>query len=83
MSLRGRCKNKFCGIFNYSREVYILYCYAFSPTQAKEIFFRRLAKLHNVSVYTVRQVFDGSKPNFEIKIECEFMETENESLGCL
>ena len=66
------------GIFNYAHELIILYTYAFSPAQAKERFFRRLAKLHNVSVHAVRQIFDGSKPNFSIKIEMSFKEVEDE-----
>ena len=76
MSLQGQCKDKFCGMFNYSRELIILYCYAFSPIQAREIFFRRLAKMHGVEVYRVRQIFDGSQENFSIKVEMSFSESE-------
>lgn len=73
-------KNKHCwkGIFNYSRELLVLFCYAFSEKQAKEVFFRRLAKKHGVSVYAVRQIFDGSKDNMSIKIETEFHEVADE-----
>ena len=71
-------KSLYCGYFNYAHELIILYCYAYSIIQAREIFFRRLAKMHNVEVWRVRQIFDGSKPNFEVKIECKFTEIENE-----
>ena len=73
-----RVKHLYRGTFEYSHKLYILYTYAFSPTQAKEVFIRRLAKKHDVSIYAVRQIFDGSKPNFEVKIECKFTEIENE-----
>jgi hypothetical protein len=57
------------GIFNYSHELFILYCYAYSKAQAREVFFRRLAAKHEVSIQTVRGVFDGGKDNFSIEEE--------------
>ena len=70
----ARLKNLYCGVFNYSRQVTILYAYAYSPVQAKEVFLRRLAKEHDVGVYWVRKLFDGEKNNFEITLETEFRE---------
>jgi len=68
MKLKAK-KKKFKGIFNYSYELFILYAFAYTEAQAKEVFFRRLAKLHDVSVWTVRNHFDGNSDNFSIKIE--------------
>lgn len=69
-----KVKNLYEGKFNYSRQIYTLYAHAFSEPQAKEVFFRRLAKKHDVSIYTVRNQFDGSRDNFKIKIEMEIKE---------
>jgi hypothetical protein len=66
-----KVKNCYEGKFNYSRQIYTLYCHAYTEAQAKEVFFRRLAKLHDVSVWTVRNHFDGQKDNFRITKEGE------------
>ena len=60
-------KTKYVGEFNYRREMIILYCSAYSKAQAREIFFRRLSNIHEVSIATVRSYFDGSKDNFTIE----------------
>ncbi|HHT9146510.1 MAG TPA: hypothetical protein ACFYD4_12705 [Candidatus Wunengus sp. YC61] len=78
MSLQERCKQKYCGVFNYAHEVYILYCYAYSPAQAREILFKRLADKHGVEVCRVRQLFDGSKDNMSIMVEVNFKEVEDD-----
>ena len=53
----------------YRTEMQVLYCHAYSAAQAREMFFRRLAEKHDVSISVVRGVFDGSKSNFSIEIE--------------
>jgi hypothetical protein len=62
-------KIKWKGIFNYSREVFVLYAHAFSKAQAREIFFRRLSTLHNVSITAVRNHFLDDTDNFSIEEE--------------
>ena len=74
----GNCKQLFRGVFNYNRQVIILYRWAYSLSQAREVMFRTLSRKHNVSLYWVRGLFDGSKDNFEIKIETEFEEIKDE-----
>ena len=66
------------GIFNFNRELYILYAYAFSEKQAKEIFFRRLADRQDVGINTVRNFFNDEKPNYEITLELEIKEDEKD-----
>jgi hypothetical protein len=67
-------KNVYKGVFSYRCELERLFAHAYSKKQAKLIMCRRLAKDHDVSLATVLRLFDGSKPNFEITIETEFVE---------
>lgn len=62
-------KLKWKGIFNYAREVFVLYAHAYSKNQAREIFFRRLADIHNVSISAVRNHFLDDTDNFSIEEE--------------
>ena len=70
-----KVKNLYRGCFNYTREVHILYVFAFSAVQAKEIMLRRLAHKHGVSLYWVRGLFNGQVDNFEVRLEVEFKES--------
>jgi hypothetical protein len=70
----SKIKQRWKGIFNYSRELLILYCYAYTELQAREVFFNRLARKHGVSVYTVRQKFMEDVDNFKITLETEMRE---------
>ncbi len=47
----------------------VVYKSAYSGRQAKIYMMRQLAKDHEVSYSTVAAIFDGSKPNFEVKVE--------------
>ena len=62
-------KINYKGRFNWCGEVTELYRWAFSESQTKEVFFRRLAKLHDVSIWTVRNHFSGEKDNYKITLE--------------
>ena len=69
-----RCKQLYKGIFNYSREIYILYRYAFTERQVWFQMCRYLAKKDGVHPSVVMNLFDGSKDNFKITIEMEIKE---------
>lgn len=62
-------KELFKGIFNFSSQMETRYAYAHSGRQAKIFMMRQMAIDHDVSYQTVFHLFDGSKPNFEIKKE--------------
>ena len=64
-------KQLYKGIFSYRCEMEKVFAYAASTEQARVIMCRRLAKKHDVHPSTVLSMFDGSKPNYEIKIEME------------
>ncbi len=72
------CKSNYTGIFNYSHEIIKLYAYAYSKDQAREIMLQRLAKQHDVSVFTVRGRFPKGADNHEIRLEIEWREEEGE-----
>ena len=74
-----KAKQLFKGIFSYRCELERLYAYAYTKEQARLIMCRRLAKKHDVHPSTVLAMFDGSSDNYDIKIEVEFKEDENEN----
>jgi hypothetical protein len=69
-------KDKYIGRFNFQREIYIEYAYAFSPLQAKMVIMRRIAKKQDVPFFTVYNFFNENKDNWEIQLETEFREGE-------
>lgn len=71
-----KIKSLWRGIFNYHRVVYILYGHAFSERQAWVSFCHRLAEKHNIPARNVMNFFDGTKDNYEIRVEVEFHEDE-------
>ena len=64
-------KTKWRGAFNYRQTAIILYTYAHTERQAWFVFCRRLAKKHSVKLQMVTTLFDGSKDNYEIKMEAQ------------
>ena len=52
---------------NYQHELIVRYTWAYSGRQAKNYIMRRVAAEHGVGYNTVRDVFDGSKPNFSVE----------------
>ncbi len=80
MGTPQKIKQKWRGSFNYSRQAYILYCYAYTERQAWVIMCRRLAKMQGVVPSVVMNYFNGSIRNYEITIETEYKEVkENET----
>ncbi len=71
-----KTKNLYKGMFNYHRELYVLYGHAYSERQAWVSFCHRLADKHNLPARTVMNFFDGTKDNYEIRVEVEFHEDE-------
>ena len=69
-----KVKHLFRGVFNFSKQILVLYAHAFSEAQAKEIMLRRIADKHGVSLYWVRGLFNEKQDNFEISIEVEMKE---------
>jgi hypothetical protein len=77
MSKQGaRIKAVWKGMFNYNRELYILYCNAYSKRQAWVCFCHRLADKHGVRPQVVMNYFNGQRDNYEITIETEYKEIE-------
>ena len=56
-------------MFNFSHEVSIEYCYAYTERQAWRVFCDRLANKHDVHISKVMGIFDGSKDNYSVKKE--------------
>ncbi len=54
---------------NYQHELIVRYTWAYSGRQAKNYIMRRVANEHGVGYNTVRDMFDGSKPNFTVEKE--------------
>jgi len=50
---------RYKGIFNYNGEVTILWRWAVSQAQAKEFFYRALAKKYDKIVWRIRNHFEG------------------------
>ncbi len=71
-------KHLWRGSFNYRQTVKILYTYACTEKQAWFILCKRLAKKDSVDPHVVMGLFDGSRDNFDITIETEFREIEND-----
>lgn len=69
-----KIKNRFVGVFNYQREVHVLYCYASSEKQAKLIFIKRLSKLLDRSAGSLTGLYGGYLDNYKIQIETIFEE---------
>jgi len=67
------------GIFNFNRELHILYGYAYTERQAWLEFCYRLADKHGVRPQNVMNLFDGTKDNYEIKEE---KRSETDSSKC-
>lgn len=62
-------KLRWKGIFNFQRELYIEYCYAYSKKQALVVMCRRIAKKQRVIPSLVMNYFDGTKDNYSIQEE--------------
>ena len=67
-------KNRYIGYFNYSKQICIEYCFAYTKEQARVVFCNRLARKHGVHVSHVLNMFNGEKDNFSVTIETEFTE---------
>jgi len=68
-------KHLWQGVFNGQRQVYYLYCYAYTLEQARILFCKMIAKKQGVADWLVLQYFAKEKGNFKIKLEVEWRET--------
>jgi hypothetical protein len=66
------------GIFNFHNEMKRVFAFAYSKDQAKIIMARRLAKEQEVLPVVVLSWMKEHPDSFDIKIETEFKEIENE-----
>jgi len=71
-------KNLFRGVFNYHQTAIVLYRYANSKRQAWLVMCRFLAEKDGVHPSVVMGLFDGIQDNYEITIETEWKEAEDE-----
>lgn len=65
-------KHLWYGVFNGRRNVYYLYCYAYTEKQARVSFCRQIAKKQGVPEWMPLQYFSEGKGNYLIKLEMEF-----------
>jgi hypothetical protein len=76
MSNQKKLKHLWQGVFNGQRQVYYLYCYAYTPKQARVAFCRQIAKKQGVPEWMTLQYFTEGKENHLIKLEVEFKEND-------
>lgn len=76
--VKRRIKSLWRGVFQLNHQVFTLYAHAYSEKQAWSIFCRRIADKHGISTYNVMDYFNGDKVNYEITVEVEFQEDEEQ-----
>lgn len=57
------------GVFNFNREIHVLYAHSYSEKQAWAVMCRRLSNIHNVRWDTVTSYFNGETENYVITRE--------------
>ena len=72
----SKCKDLFCGIFNFYREVYVIRSQATTERKAWANMCFQLAKKKGISPRQVMQIFNGDRDNFSIQLEFTFEETD-------
>jgi hypothetical protein len=73
----SKIKQLWKGMFNFRRELYIEFAYAYTVDQAKIVMARRIAKKQEVLPVIVLGYLKDHPNSFEIKLEIEFKEVEN------
>ena len=66
----------FKGVFNYKREIYVLYTSATTEKRAWSNFCYQLARIRDDPIRYVKGHFSGQQDNFKITKEIEFVEVE-------
>ena len=80
MPTGNRCKHLWCGVFNYHRQMFVEYAYAYTEKQAKLVFCQRIAKKAGVHPGVICNIFNGNNDNFQIKKEIEFREVSDHEI---
>ncbi len=70
-------KSLYLGIFNYASVVEEVIRFAPSEQRAKTLMVQELARKHDVHPAHVAALFDGSRPNYTIKIEPEWKKKQD------
>jgi hypothetical protein len=73
-----KVKQLWKGCFNWQYTMAVIYRAAYSREQARELMFRVLADRHNVSISAIREYFSGEKDNYNITVETEYKEDEQD-----
>lgn len=79
-----KCKTLFRGVFNFKRELTVVYRAAYTRRQAWLIFCRVIARKQEISIGMVMNMFpynDESVQNYQITVETEFREINEELLA--
>jgi len=71
-------KHLWRGAFDFRNSAVVLYAYAYTQKQAWLVMCRRIARKHGVPMAAVMGLFDGSKNNYLITKEWEFVEDSND-----
>lgn len=74
-------KSLFRGSFMFNRQAFIKYAYANSKDQAKFLMVKQIAKDQQILPVVVFGWLKDHPNSFEIKIEIEYKESENETNG--
>ncbi len=69
-------KNLYRGTFNLSQTVMVERVQAHTERQAWFLFCQRIARRREVPVRNITKIFDGTRPNFDIKLEMTFEESD-------
>ena len=67
----------FTGDFRYKGELVTKFAHAFSGRQAKVFMMRQIADDDGVKYRVVSGIFNGEKPNFDIKVDPEWRRKNN------
>ena len=76
-----KVKSVYKGLFNFHTGLERAYAYAYSESQAKVVMARRIAKKQGVFPAVIMSWMKEHPTMYQIKLECEFEEEENDETG--
>jgi hypothetical protein len=71
-----KVKNLFRGTFNFNKQIFCEYSYAYTKEQAKIVMARRIAKKQEVLPVVVLSWLKDHSNSYEINIEVDFKEVD-------
>ena len=77
----GKCKSRYLGRFNYCKQIHVLYTFATSEKKAKANFINQLAEILKREPWSLKGLYDGYLDNYNIMLETEFEEIEENEMS--